>query len=375
MKNLSLLLSVLILTFSGCKPAKYTQLGDGLFADIQTNKGDILVKLHYRQTPVTVANFVSLAEGTNPFVSDSLRGKPYYDGLIFHRVMKDFMIQGGDPTATGAGGPGYKFEDEIVDSLTHDKPGILSMANTGLPATNGSQFFITHAPAPHLNGLHTVFGEVIQGMETVDSIANVDTVKGGIKRDRPFKNIVMKHIEIIRNGKEAKAFDAVAVMKGYFEKVNRREEEVKNLQAELAREFEAQKAKAETLPSGLKVLYINKSEGEKPQKGQKVMVNYAGFLADGTLFDTNRLPIAEKHHKVNPIRKQQNGYTPMTMVYDPEARLIPGFKEGLLLMSIGDKVRLFIPSALGYGPTGSRNVIPPDADLVFELELVEIVEN
>ncbi|MCB0374418.1 MAG: peptidylprolyl isomerase [Sinomicrobium sp.] len=373
MKNLKHIFPVLIIAFASCKPAKYAQLGDGLFADIQTTKGDIIVKLYHEQVPVTVANFVSLAEGTNPFVVDTLKGKPFYDVVIFHRVIKDFMIQTGDPTGTGSGGPGYKFDDEIRDSLTHDKPGTLSMANAG-PGTNGSQFFITHVPTPHLNGKHTVFGEVVQGMETVDSIANAETIKGGFKRDRPFKNIVMKHVEIVRNGKAAKAFDAVAVMRAYFDEVNKREEAAKKVREALVAEFESQKAVAEETPSGLKVFYSNKSGGEKPQIGQKVMVNYAGFLADGTLFDTSWLSVAEKYNAVNIVKKQQDGYVPYPMICSPESRLIPGFREGLLLLNVGDKVRLFIPSALGYGPTGSRNVVPPDADLVFDLEIVEIVK-
>ena len=162
-------------------------------------------------------------------------------------------------------------------------------------------------------------------------------------------------------------------MNGYFEEVNKREEKAKKIKADLATEFEAQKAKAETLPSGLKVLYMNKSNGEKPKTGQRVKVNYAGFLADGTLFDTSLLSVAEKYNKVDPARKQQNGYVPYPMLYSPEARLIPGFREGLLMMNVGDKIRLFVPSFLGYGPSGSRGVIPPNADLVFDLEIVGVV--
>lgn len=380
MKNLKLMFLAVIIALSGCKSAKYTQLGDGLFADIQTNKGDIIVKLHYEQTPVTVANFVSLAEGKNTFVIDSLRGKPYYDGIIFHRVIRDFMIQGGDPTGTGSGSPGYRFEDEIVDSLTHNKPGILSMANSG-PNTNGSQFFITHKPTPHLNGIHTVFGEVVQGMEVVDTIANVETSRERSTRDRPQEAVIMNHVEIVRNGKSARKFDAVKVMNTYFEEADereaaakRRQEEMIKMKAALASEFEAQKAKAEELPSGLRVLYLNKSEGKKPKMGQKVMVNYAGYFTNGNLFDSNQEAIEKRYNKYNPVKKQKGFYDPIPMDYSREARLIPGFREGLLLMKVGDKVRLFIPSELGYGPTGSRNVIPPNADLVFDMELVKVVE-
>jgi peptidyl-prolyl cis-trans isomerase A (cyclophilin A) len=373
MKNLKLITLALTMAFSGCKSIKYTQLGDGLFADIQTNKGAIVVKLYYEQTPVTVASFVSLAEGKSPFVSDSLKGKRYYDGVIFHRVIKDFMIQGGDPTGTGSGSPGYKFEDEIVDSLTHNKPGMLSMANSG-PNTNGSQFFITHKPVPRLNGGYTVFGEVVKGIEVVDSIANVKTAKEPKTKDRPLEDVIMNKVEIIRNGKSAKKFDAVKVMKTYFEEINKREEKVKKIAEALAAEFKTQKMQAQVLPTGLSVFYLYKSNGIKPKTGQTVMVNYAGFLADGTLFDTSWLAIAENYQKVDKTRKQRNEYTPFPMLYSPEARLIPGFKEGLQLMNVGDKVRLFIPSFLGYGPAGKGGVIPPDADLIFDVEIVEIAE-
>ena len=173
MKQTFSLLLLIGLLATGCKSNQYADLGDGLYAEMQTNQGEIILRLEYEQTPVTVANFVTLAEGTSPFVSEEFKGKPYYDGVTFHRVMKDFMIQGGDPTGTGRGTPGYRFSNEIVDSLVHDRKGILSMANSGGTKTNGSQFFITHAPTPWLDGIHTVFGEVVQGIEVVDSIAAV----------------------------------------------------------------------------------------------------------------------------------------------------------------------------------------------------------
>lgn len=368
MKSLPFIVLTLASTLSDCSTADYGKLGDGLFAHLQTNKGDIVIRLYYQQTPVTVASFVSLAEGESPFVSDSLKGKPYYDGLIFHRVIKDFMIQGGDPTGTGSGSPGYKFEDEFIDSLTHNKPGILSMANSG-PNTNGSQFFITHKPTPHLNGRHTVFGEVVEGMEIVDAIAGVATAS----QDRPVEEVVIKKVKIVRNGKEAKKFNAVTVMKNYFEKVNQREAAIKKIADAAAAEFQTQKMQAKELPSGLRVLYIHTSGGVKPKTGQTVTVYYAGYFTDGTLFDSNLLSVAEKYQRVDAARKQQNGYAPVPMQYSPEARLIPGFKEGLQLMNVGDKVRLFIPSSLGYGPTGSRGVIPPNADLVFDLEIVGLL--
>ena len=173
---------------------------EGIFATIATNKGNITVELFYKKTPVTVANFISLAEGKNPFMNvEKLKGKPFFDGLKFHRVIADFMIQGGDPDGVGSGGPGYAFKDEITDSK-FDKGGILAMANSG-PATNGSQFFITHKETPWLNGIHTIYGQVTQGMSVVNAIA---------------QNDVITKITIVRKGEAAKKFDAVKVFSDYF---------------------------------------------------------------------------------------------------------------------------------------------------------------
>ncbi|MCH1471864.1 MAG: peptidylprolyl isomerase, partial [Flavobacteriaceae bacterium] len=196
MKIKHLFTGILFITLASCSP----KLEDGLYAKVDTNKGEIQLKLTFDKTPVTVANFVSLAEGTNRQVDSTFTEKAYYDGLIFHRVIADFMIQGGDPTGTGQGGPGYKFDDEIVSDLKHDGPGILSMANAG-PGTNGSQFFITHKETPWLDGKHTVFGRVIEGQSVVDSIAQNDTIIA---------------VHIIRKGKEARKFDAAATFENYF---------------------------------------------------------------------------------------------------------------------------------------------------------------
>lgn len=375
MGKISLFFLAITLAVTGCKDKNYKELGDGIFAELQTTKGDIIVKLHYDKTPVTVANFVSLAEGTNTFVTDSLKKKKYYDGVIFHRVIKDFMIQAGDPTGTGQFGPGYKFDDEIVDSLVHDKAGILSMANAG-PGTNGSQFFITHKETPFLNGRHTVFGEVVKGLDVVDSIANVETSKNPQIQDRPIEDVVITHVEIIKNGSDAKKFDANQVMTDYFEEVDERERKRKKIVEELLKEFETQKAEATETGSGLKYIYLNRDEDAvKPNEGQTVLVNYAGYLAStGELFDTSVLEVAQKYGKVNKQKQAQNGYAPVPMQLSKDAQLIHGFKEGLFLLNAGDKVRLFIPSHLGYGPTGAGGVIPPNADLVFDLEIVGIVE-
>jgi len=364
MKNLMVFATLLALFAFSCKSGKYADLGDGLFADIQTNKGDIVVKLEHDKTPVTVANFVSLAEGKSPFVSEEYKDKPYYDGIIFHRVIKDFMIQCGDPTGTGQGNPGYKFKDEIVDSLSHSKKGILSMANSG-PKTNGSQFFITHKETPWLDGRHTVFGEVIEGMDVVDSIAVVQTAD----RDRPVEEVRMDKVIIVRNGKDARKFDAIEIMNQYFEEEKAAEEAFKQMKLDLQSEFLSQKEEASETDSGLRILKLKEGSGEQPTIGKNVLVNYAGWFMDGELFDSNDENIANDFQKFDKRRKEMRGYEAVPMQYGPEARLIPGFREGLQSMNVGDKVRLFIPSHLAYGPQGS-GPIPPNTDLVFDLEIL-----
>ena len=177
---------ILMLSSTGCKE-KYPNLGEGLFAEFITTKDTVVIKLHYKKVPLTVSNFVGLAEGTHPMLTDSLKGKPYYNGTVFHRIINNFMIQGGDPTATGAGNPGFKFGDEFDSSLSHDKAGILSMANSG-PDTNGSQFFITDAPTLHLDNKHSVFGEVVKGLSVVDTISNVDVTPGS---DKPLEDVII----------------------------------------------------------------------------------------------------------------------------------------------------------------------------------------
>ena len=369
MKKLFLGLFVATLALTSCKSTKYTELGDGIFADIQTTQGDIVVKLYHDATPVTVANFVSLAEGNSPYVSENFKEKKYYDGLTFHRVMKDFMIQGGCPEGTGRGNPGYKFKDEFVDSLRHSKKGLLSMANSG-PTTNGSQFFITHKPTPWLDNKHTVFGEVVVGLDVVDSIAGVKTLPG----DKPEVDVVMKQVVILRNGKQAKKFDAVQVMGNYFEEAKRVEAEFKKLKEETVAEFNAQFEQAEETNSGLRILKLNEGIGEQPKIGQKVDVNYAGWLmANGKLFDTSDLSVAEKFKKVDLGKRDRGLYKPQSWLYSPEAQLFPGFREGLLTMKVGDKVRLFVPPHLG---TGDRDYgpIPGGSTLVFDVEITGITQ-
>ena len=372
--NFIALLSAMFVFFS-CNSQKkaYKDLGDGLFADIETTQGNIIVKLNYKETPVTVANFVTLAEGKNTFVKAEYKGKPFYNGTIFHRVIKDFMIQGGDPTGTGMGEPGYRFEDEIVPTLKHDKKGTLSMANAG-PATNGSQFFITQVPTPHLDGRHTVFGETVKGLEVIDAIANTKTVMN----DKPEKDIKINKITIIANGKDAKNFNAVKVFEDYFKEINKREREreakTKAAAAKFLEEVKVQEPQAKALPSGVKIFKLVDGKGKQPNHTHQVMVNYAGYLKNGPLFDSNVKEIEEAYGKYNSLSEQQGGYQAFPMHYNTSAQLIPGFRDALLTMKVGDKIRVFIPAALGYGERGAGDVIPPNSDLIFDIEITDIAK-
>ena len=372
--NFIALLSAMFVFFS-CNSQKkaYKDLGDGLFADIETTQGNIIVKLNYKETPVTVANFVTLAEGKNTFVKAEYKGKPFYNGTIFHRVIKDFMIQGGDPTGTGMGEPGYRFEDEIVPTLKHDKKGILSMANAG-PATNGSQFFITQVPTPHLDGRHTVFGETVKGLEVIDAIANTKTVMN----DKPEKDIKINKITIIANGKDAKNFNAVKVFEDYFKEINKREREreakTKAAAAKFLEEVKVQEPQAKALPSGVKIFKLVDGKGKQPNHTHQVMVNYAGYLKNGTLFDSNVKEIEEAYGKYNSLREQQGGYQAFPMPYNTSAQLIPGFRDALLTMKVGDKIRVFIPAALGYGERGAGDVIPPNSEHIIDIEITDIAK-
>lgn len=361
----SFALAIMSVFFVGCK-SNYSHLKDGLYADIQTNKGNMIVELHYKATPLTVANFVTLAEGKNPEVVDSLKKKPYYNGTIFHRVINNFMIQGGDPTATGKGSPGYSFKDEFVDSLTFNKKGLLAMANSG-PATNGSQFFITQVPTEWLNGRHTIFGQVVDGEAIIDTIASVKTIN-----DKPINNVVINKIEIIRKGKDAKKFNAEKIVKNYWAEIKVLEIEKEKIRKKLSQEFISQKEKATALPSGIKILSLGQSKGETPSSTSTVLVNYAGFLANGTIFDTNVKNIAKQFLTYDQRREAMGGYAPMEVPFNAYAGLIPGFTEALLTMKVGDKIRVFIPSNLAYGTRGAGDIIPPNSDLIFDIEIVKI---
>ncbi|VAW41507.1 Peptidyl-prolyl cis-trans isomerase [hydrothermal vent metagenome] len=334
-----LLTSVL---FSIGEPVMATEshLKDGLYAKISTAKGDILLKLDYKKTPLTVINFVSLAEGTMHIDgSDKPSGAPFYDGLKFHRVIKNFMIQGGDPQGTGTGGPGYTFPDEFDPSLKHDGPGVLSMANAG-PDTNGSQFFITLAATPHLDGKHTVFGRVVQGQDVVDAIEQGD---------------IMTSVKIIRVGRDAKAFKTgQAAFDKALAMVKKKRDEVRMKKREkIIKLIRKNWPDAVTTSSGLRYVIKKQGTGNPPAKGTTVVVNYTGrLLVSGRKFDSS-------YDRGEPIT------FPVGI-----GRVIKGWDEALLAMKKGEKRVLIIPPELAYGAHGAGNVIPPNAWLVFEVELV-----
>ena len=334
MKNLLIFLSVFFTLIISCNNISNME-ENGLFAKLKTNKGEIIIKLQYELTPLTVSNFVTLSEGTNPYVSENFKDKKFYDGLTFHRVIDDFMIQGGDPTATGSGGPGYKFKDEFASSLKHDKAGVLSMANAG-PSTNGSQFFITHKETPWLDGKHSVFGLVTKGMDVVNKIVSKDTII---------------NVSIIREGKSAKNFDAVKTISAYFENMliekKKKIEEEKVIISNLTTDFSKTK-------SGL-YYKINKiGSGSNPSTGQTVSVHYKGTLLDKTEFDSS--------FKRN---------TPIEFTLGV-GQVIPGWDEGIMLLKKGGSGTLIIPPELAYGSSGAGGVIPPNSTLIFEVELVDI---
>lgn len=307
---------------------------NGIYAHFNTEKGKITVQLTFDKTPGTVGNFIGLAEGKIENSAKDL-GTPYYDGLIFHRVIDNFMIQGGDPNGTGTGGPGYQFDDEIHSDLKHNQPGVLSMANAGA-GTNGSQFFITHEPTPWLDGKHTVFGYVVEGQDVVDSIEMKDNLTS---------------VEIERVGDEAKAFDAVKSFEKFNSSKAEREAELK---AEAAKKLDEISKGFKETKSGLRYQIINEGSGPKPNKGKTVSVHYKGSLVDGTVFDSS-------YKRKQPIEFPVGA-----------GHVIEGWDEGLLLLNQGTKAQFVIPPHLAYGDREVGGVIPANSILIFDLELVDI---
>jgi peptidylprolyl isomerase len=292
-------------------------LPDGLYARISTNKGDIVVQLEYEKAPLTVINFAGLAEGR---IKNSAKaaGTPFYDGLKFHRVVDNFMIQGGDPQGTGRGGPGYMFPDEFDKTLRHSGPGILSMATAG-PGTNGSQFFITHTATPHLDDRHTVFGHVVTGQDVVNRIREGDTIQ---------------KVTIIRQGAKAAGFsdDQAAFDDALCGKIL---------------------PDAEKTVSGIRYKITKPGTGAKAGRGNSVTVHYTGTLSNGMVFDSSR--------SREPLEFQAG-----------RGMVIQGWDEMILDMKEGEQRTFILPPELAYGSRGAGGVIPPDAWLVFEVELIKV---
>ena len=307
---------------------------NGLYAIVKTSKGNITLNLEFEKTPATVGNFVALCEGEMKNSSKDL-GVPYYNNLKFHRVINDFMVLAGCPLGTGTGNPGYKFDDEFHPELKHDKAGILSMANAG-PGTNGSQFFITHVPTAWLDNKHTVFGSVLEGMDIVNTIEQGDEIID---------------IKISRVGDEANSFNALKSFNDFNESAIQREKEIKenNLKNlnNISKGFEV-------TSSGLRYKITDKGNGNSAVVGKNVKVHYKGQLIDGTVFDSS-------FKRNEPIE--------FTLGI---GQVIKGWDEGLALLSEGDKARFIIPSDLAYGEAGAGGVIPPNANLIFDVELVSV---
>lgn len=308
-------------------------MNNGMYAKFITPKGDILVNLEYEKTPGTVGNFVALAEG-NLENTAKPQGTPYYNGLKFHRVISDFMIQGGCPLGTGTGSPGYNFDDEFHPDLRHTGPGILSMANAG-PGTNGSQFFITHVATPWLDGKHTVFGNVVEGIDIIHEVAQGDEMS----------------IEIIRVGETAEGWNAVEAFRTFEGSRATREADEKRAQQEA---FDQASAGYDETDSGLRYKILQEGSGKKATKEAGVSVHYKGQLLDGTVFDSSYKRKQPLDFKVGI------------------GQVIPGWDEGILLLKVGDKARFVIPSDLAYGARGAGGVIPPNAVLIFDVELMDV---
>jgi len=307
---------------------------NGIYAKFNTSKGSILVKLTHDLTPGTVGNFVALAEG-NMENKVKPQGQKFYDGLTFHRVIPDFMIQGGCPKGTGTGDPGYKFDDEFHPSLKHDRPGVLAMANSG-PASNGSQFYITHVPTSWLDGKHTVFGHVVEGQDIVDAVAQGDNLDS---------------VEIIRVGEEAEKFNAIEAFVGLKGARLKRDAALK---AESEAKMEQLAAGFDKTDSGLRYKMIQKGDGKKAEAGKTVSVHYEGSLENGKVFDSS-------YPRKKPIEFRLG-----------QGQVIEGWDEGIALLQVGDKARFVIPSDLAYGAAGAGGVIPSNATLIFDVELMDV---
>ena len=358
MKNLIYLLSLLF--WSSVSYGQKSYLGDGIYAEFNTNKGLIICQLEFEKTPMTVGNFIGLAEGGFSVDGISIQS-PYYDGLKFHRVIADFMIQGGCPLGNGTGDPGYEFYDEIVDGLTHSGPGILSMANSGAN-TNGSQFFITHKATTWLDRKHTVFGHVLEGMDIVNEIEKDDLISS---------------VKIIRIGSAAINFDAMEAFHSVYDPLKALEESRKqelemisamseeDYSKYMYKQVKKKHRRAKLTESGL--VYVKEKKRRKARKGEnvpglkegmQVTLHYTGsFRSNGEKFDSS-------------LDRNE----PLSFRYKVQ-KMIPGFEEGIALIGKGEKIKVIIPYYQAYGKAGKKGAIPPYSDLIFDIQLLDFSEN
>ncbi len=363
MKKILLFLTIIVL-FS-CKTDKYPDLKDGIYAEITTDKGVIVSLLEYEKTPVTVANFILLSNGNHPKIAKEFKGKKFYDGLPL--MNNNLIVQTVVPNNTIIG---YDFEDEMPVSqegdflLTHNKQGVLSMANNGRN-TNNASFFISLAEAPKFDGKYTIFGNVVKGIDVLKKIGKDDKIKS---------------VAIIKKGQKAKAFNELKTFNDYYlkleekkdkeyAKIKKRTDNAVKAKKQMHRFIFNNKRLAKEYPSGLRILVTKDGTGEKPKTGSQVFVDFAGFLEDGSLFGTTILKTAEMYNQYDEQFDLDNKYHPLVLLYSDKAKLIKGLKEGLQKMQYGEKAMLFIPSKLAYGEKGDGSIVPPNTDLVIELEI------
>ena len=380
-------IALFFILFISCIPAKYRGLKEGIYAEIVTNKGNILLELYTEKVPKTVANFVALVEGTNGKLLDSLKGKNFYEGIIFHRVVPNFVIQGGGFSSSGKKSAGYVFTDEFPRNedgnliYKHDDQGVFSMANGG-KGTNNSQFFITHRAIPHLNGKHSVFGKTIINSLERKELQKKHTDSLQLKRaitlarmtvvNKIVQNDTINTVEIIRIGATAKNFNAAVVFAAEENKFKSAEESsAKEVEAkkEIAEEKryatylkkkiifleEKNESQARKTGTGLRVLILKETSGKRVLASQKVTAKYTVFTADG-----KRVKSSDDLDK--PTVFDLN---------DTSRPMISGLKEGILSLKEGEKARLFIPYMIGFG-NKKFGPFPAKSDLVFEVEILKI---